>query len=116
MTEKGTKRIDWEVGVDRLADLELMPDQEDKTAAMSGKAIMGNTDGTKTVVYNEVWNQYHMCFSLFLDPFDDPSDEYTMENEKNIEASVSKMPRPFHWMYPKYGKIAQPIQFVFPME
>lgn len=30
MTEKGTKRIDWEVGVDRLADLELMPDQEDK--------------------------------------------------------------------------------------
>ena len=42
MTEKGTKQIDWEKGVDRLADLVLMPDQDDKAAAMRGKAIMGN--------------------------------------------------------------------------
>lgn len=29
MVENGTKRIGWEKGVDRLADLELMPDMQD---------------------------------------------------------------------------------------
>jgi len=62
-----------------------MPDLDDKSSAMRGKAVMGNSDGMKVVVYNDIWEQYHMCFTIWH-PDDDSKDEWAFESKTGQDA------------------------------
>ena len=44
LQDKGTRQVDWETGVDRLADLELMPDIQDQRNHMRGNTPLSGSD------------------------------------------------------------------------
>lgn len=88
LTDNATKQVDWEKGVDRLADLELMPDMEDQEAALKGVQVLGNEDNSKKVAYHDVWEQYRMCFTVFH-PEDDSKDLWSFESNKKLDVQIS---------------------------
>lgn len=98
MVDNGTRRVGWEKGVDRLADLELMPDMQDSakgqqsntnrnTVPVTGKDLVemnklsGHT-GIKIVQYEDVWEQYKMCLSVWHVSEDLNAGKWVLQNNK----------------------------------
>lgn len=92
LEKNGTELINWEKGVDRLADLEIMPDhtQAKQTSLyntpLSGPELsqMNNqstTSGIKQVQYNDVWEQYNMSFTIWH-PIENIHEEWIFDNNK----------------------------------
>ena len=124
MEENGTKQVDWEKGVDRLADLELMPDMQNgnSSAIMSGNAPLTGKDlvmmnkhsgsvGIKVVHYDDTWEQYKMCFTIWH-PTEDLNGNWMLENNKTRDVEVSRVCKEIDWMDIKYGKDVAPVQFI----
>lgn len=111
LEEKGTKLINWEIGIDRLADMEIMPDHKQGNV-MQGTALSGPdlytvnqasmTSGIKYVHYNDVWETYNMSFTIWH-PQDDYSDEWIFDNNRASDVTMHKVPRQIEWMDVKYG-------------
>jgi len=51
-----------------------------------------SVSGIKVVHYNDVWEQYQMCFTIWH-PVEDMKEEWIFENNKTSEFEVSKIPR-----------------------
>ena len=128
MEENGTKQVDWEKGVDRLADLELMPDMQNgnSSAIMSGNAPLTGKDlvmmnkhsgsvGIKVVHYDDTWEQYKMCFTIWH-PTEDLNGNWMLENNKTKDVEVSRISKEIDWMDIKYGKDIAPVQFITTMK
>ena len=103
LQDKGTRQVDWETGVDRLADLELMPDIQDQRNHMRGNTPLSGSDlvqvnnasslsGIKVVHYNDIWEEYNMCFTIWH-PIEDPKEEWIFENNKTSAFQICKIPR-----------------------
>lgn len=93
--DNGKERVNWEIGVDRLADLELMPDQQSVKSGGSGGQFgtfygsstdmySGSSSGTKKITYYDQYEKYKMCFTIWH-PDDDFKEEWMFENNKGID-------------------------------
>ena len=71
--------------------------------------------GMKVVHYNDTWEQYQMCFTIWH-PIDDSKEDWIFENNKTSEFEVSKIPRQIEWMDVKYGKTMQPVKVTMKMD
>ena len=94
----GTELINWEKGVDRLADLEIMPEwQMNETyQSMIAKEDTrlinhnNNASGIKTCRYNDVWEEYNMSFT-FWHPTENNQEDWIFDNNLAIDAHEQKL-------------------------
>lgn len=80
--------IGWEKGIDRLADMEIMPDKKQhaygKSTALTGTDLYNvNTksqqSGIKFIHYEDNWEQYNMTFTIWH-PTNEYGDLWIFEN------------------------------------
>lgn len=108
--------ISWERGVDRVADLEIMPDARNihefaNTTELFYKMETNKDTGmrVKNVQLNEEWEKFWVSFMIFH-PSEDNYDELLFDCPKvgvNM-MPMTLMPQEFTWMNPKYGKVMRP--------
>ena len=126
LDKNATELINWEKGVDRLADLEIMPDHsKNPSVGMYNTPLTGSdlsqinkessTNGMKQVHYNDVWEQYNMSFTIWH-PIENDYEEWIFDNNKAHDIQMHKLPRQINWMDVKYGRVMQPIQCTMKMD
>lgn len=126
LDKNGTELINWEKGVDRLADLEIMPDHSQaKQTGLYNTPLSGpelsmmnkssTTSGIKQVHYNDVWEQYNLSFTIWH-PIENMHEEWIFDNNKAHDIQMHKLPRQINWMDVKYGKAMQPVQCTMKMD
>lgn len=93
LDKNGTELINWEKGVDRLADLEIMPDHSQvrntgmyhanalTTSELSSINKESTSSGIKQVHYNDVWEEYNMSFTIWH-PIENMHEEWKFDSNK----------------------------------
>lgn len=77
--------------MDRLADMEIMPDTSTNMGAAYQSYLSGadlnqtnmasSQSGIKHVAYNDVWEQYNMSFTVWH-PISDSHEEWIFDNNR----------------------------------
>lgn len=110
------KVIGWERGVDRVADLEILPDMRNGRLYNCPTELFYDMEckhpgspTTKICVLNEIWEKLTVSFMVYH-PSEDHNDELLFDcprvNARNM--MMHRMPREFEWMNPKYGQMMRP--------
>jgi hypothetical protein len=112
-----TKFLAWERGVDRIADLEILPEFSGAPYRLHDLGLdkKYNTepsfDKFKRVELNDEWESYTVTFSV-VHPVDEQHDEINLVGNwpgmNNVV--MHKIPREINWMKTKYGKLMQPYE------
>ena len=105
----------WERGVDRVADLEILPEETASTGAISYDVNAKNYqserafDRIKRVQLADVFEEYSVHFSV-MNPKDAGTDEMVMEenSEEIVDQYLEKNPLKKGWMTVKYGEDVRP--------
>ena len=110
--------IGWERGVDRVADLEIMPCMRNGRLYncptelfydMEVQLHQSKPASNKILVLNECWEKLTVSFMVYH-PSEDQHDELLFDcprvNARNM--MMTKMAREFEWMNPKYGQVMRP--------
>lgn len=86
----------WEIGINRIADLETLPCDEKKDAT-----------GAKNIFITDVWEEYKLRFTLF-DPLYERGDQMVLcpskESGLNTTYTMERIEGPEEWLISKYGK------------
>lgn len=124
LDKNGTELINWEKGIDRLADMEIMPDVKmggsSYNQALSGGEVMqtnsySSSTGIKHIHYNDVWEEYNMSFTIWH-PVEEGHEDWIFDNNRATDVQMHKMPRQIDWLDVKYGRPMQPIQVTMKMK
>lgn len=110
-----TKLIAWERGVDRIADLEILPKADMQSSSMYKSYDLSNNNAyntensqssVKKVELNDEWETYTVTFSM-SHPIDDMHDEMVLMGDQagTNNLHMHKLPRELKWMDVKYGKL-----------
>lgn len=102
LEENGTKLINWEKGIDRLADMEIMPDH--KQSYQTGGATLSGPDlanvnqaslssGIKYIHYNDVWEQYNLSFTVWHPIEERENGEWLFDSNQGEDIQMHKLPR-----------------------
>lgn len=110
--------IGWERGVDRIADLEVIPDDDSSKYDSTTRVIddyyeieeyllkkkFNKGISTKRIRYYDDWEKYEVSFTILV-PREEQVEEVIFRGDKiNCENVVmERMRRPFEWMNVKYG-------------
>ena len=109
LDEDKTKLISWERGIDRIADLEILPSMGH---SLNSQAYEHSTlDTSKRVELKDEWESYTVTLSV-LHPMEDTHDEMTMSGNLHNTHNVAmhRLSRAQNWMFPKYGAMMQPFE------
>lgn len=115
MKEGGRELEMWERGVDRVADLEILPEETSPSAAISYDVKAQNYqserayDRIKRVQLHDEFEKYSVHFSV-MNPKDAGTDEMIMEenSEEIVDQYLEKNPQKKEWMAVKYGEDVRP--------
>jgi hypothetical protein len=88
------KMTKWEMGIDRIADLSLLP--------VSHEHILRDSD-FKVYELNDVWQQFNIRFSVF-DPFGEPGDSIWLQSPTLGKIDMHRSKKTTGWLESKYGK------------
>lgn len=123
------ERIGWERGVDRIADLKVLPDKSYQTQHSYGfdsnlredlyaiekylEEIRENVNARqeiqKSIKYYDEWEKFEVSFTVLTPKEHQVSDVYFMGNKDHCRrVQMEKMIIPFEWMNVKYGMNIQP--------
>ena len=103
-----------------------MPDlQDSSTSYMRNNPLLNGNDliemnqlssktGLKVCHYDDVWEQYKMCFTIWH-PVEEMNDSWIFENNKTRDFQVSKLTKNIDWIDVKYGKQMQPLKVTMTM-
>lgn len=108
--------VGWERGVDRVADLEILPDMKNGRLYSCPTELFYDMEtrvwrppSTKIITFNECWEKLTVSFMVYH-PSEDNHDELLFDcprvGARNL--MMTKMPREFAWMDPKYGQMMRP--------
>ena len=89
------KMVMWERGVDRIADLTLLPVDMQQQTVIRDKSV-------KHYTVNDVWQQFAIKFSVF-DPFGAKDDQLWFESTAHGKIEMTPT-RSSEWLVSKYGK------------
>ena len=128
--------VHWEDGLNRIADLEALPEISSETndfvskqqskiskniTSMKGKSGLntqdkwsqeiGNVNNVKNVFLYDEWETYTLKLSIF-EPFDDPKIDVRLQgNHPQLQDVVmTRADKPSAWLQHKYGKKVQPFE------
>jgi len=110
--------IAWERGVDRIADLEILPKVLHSNTHKfydfsSGLNLQSERayDTIKKVELNDEWEAFNVCFSV-SHPVDDFHDEMILSGDQpnTNHMQMHKIPRSISWMEVKYGQQMVPYE------
>lgn len=113
MKEGGRELEMWERGVDRVADLEILPEETGPAVSydVSAKNYQSERayDRVKRVQLNDEFEKYTVHFSV-MNPKDAGTDEMIMEenSEEIVDQYLEKNPLKKEWMGVKYGEDVRP--------
>jgi hypothetical protein len=110
--------VGWERGVDRVADLELMPDSSvtqnsfkppDYFYDMEDECKIAEQSDFKRIQLNETWEKLWVSFMVYH-PYAEATDEilFTCDKVGVSMQPMAQMTREFEWMDPKYGTNVRP--------
>lgn len=110
--------------MDRLADLELMPDMQmgNSQAVLNGNPPLTGKDlvmmnkhsgncGIKVVHYDDLWEQYRFCFTIWH-PTEDMNSGWMLDINKTRDVEVTRVCKEIDWMDIKYGCDVAPARFM----
>ena len=121
--------LKWESGIDRIADLELLPDLTKKTSDFVKKQQQMLVEKVqhlenkihlvnqiKNVVINDEWETYSINFTVFQ-PFEDNIFDMRLEgNREELDLKVmKKAEKVSDWMDFKYGQKIKPYDITVKM-
>ena len=84
------KMVKWEMGIDRIADLSILPEKSKDRDA-------------RHYEMNDVWQQFSIRFSVF-DPFGDANDSLWLESPTVGKIDMKRSSKTSGWLESKYGK------------
>lgn len=84
------KMVKWEMGIDRIADLSILPEKS------KGKEA-------RHYELNDVWQQFNVRFSVF-DAFGDANDSLWLESPTLGKVDMKRSSKTTGWLESKYGK------------
>lgn len=116
--------VKWEAGVDRIAELGLLPDiGHTKTAALlantKGASALATKVPPKDLIHVELhdeWESYLLRFSIFF-PMDENADELMMECDRTGQQmlKMTRSQQPMNWLSTKYGMNMRPWECIIKM-
>mmetsp|Transcript_5424 Transcript_5424/g.9132 ORF Transcript_5424/g.9132 Transcript_5424/m.9132 type:complete len:183 (-) Transcript_5424:1982-2530(-) len=121
------KLVSWERGIDRIADLKILPEVFTSTQQFGGPSYGGQSYGDdfqsqrshiKHVELNDVFEQMEVHFSIFspfMEPGEDVFLEYRGMNMAN-QMKMRKIKRKDGWLVKKYGQEVVPWQSQMTLE
>ena len=113
--------VKWEAGVDRIAELRLLPDiGPSKNAALLTKSAAAEKIASFKidlhVELHDEWESFLLRFSLFY-PMDENSDELMMECDRTGQQmlKLTRSTQPMNWLNVKYGMNMRPWECIIKM-
>ena len=118
------KKVDkWEAGIDRIAELRLLPSVgPSKNAALfsdskspSALKALALKDLIHVAIHDE-WESFFLKFSLFY-PMDENSEELIMETNRTGSdiLNLTRSTLPMKWLSTKYGMEMRPWECIIKM-
>lgn len=115
--------VKWEAGVDRIAELRLLPDIGPArnaallTTAKSAAAtkVAAHKDLVHVELHDE-WESFLLRFSLFY-PMDENKEELQMECDRTGQQmlKLTRSAQPMNWLQVKYGMNMRPWECIIKM-
>ena len=115
------KVIAWEEGVNRIADLDALPEVTDKVALKNMIELIPkefSTSKIKHCQFDDRWEEYIIRFTVF-DPLYQPGDEMLLVPNAMTAMQTIRMERmkvPTEWLTSKYGAPVPLWQCELPMK
>lgn len=114
--------VKWEAGVDRIAELRLLPDVGPArnaallTSAKSAAATKVVATNLVHVELHDEWESFLLRFSLFY-PMDENREELQMECDRTGQQmlKLTRSAQPMNWLQVKYGMNMRPWECIIKM-